>query len=260
MRAAMMTGRPKMIGGGGTKSAGLSVVRPTAAPEPRIEVIPVRAQPAGQADMTISLDDIWGYNPSGVAGITPSTPPAEAAAAVKDKLGGAAEQSGKPAPVTGLSDQALGGLFTGLGNFLGQSAQAIAATIASGNQVVIARIQAETARYIAQLQAQGRYQDAQNAQLLQTSLSNQAPYIAPPPASTWSNTGIALAVGGGVLLVGALVLLAMNMRRRKNPVISNGRRRFFAQPDVAADYLEREGYAIVGKSSSTRRRRRRRAA
>lgn len=252
MRAAttMTRYQPKMTGGGA------AATRTAAMPQTTVQVRAKRVEDAPRAAGQASLDAIWGFDPTGKAGITQSTPPAEAAGTVKDKFDQAAAQSGKPNPVGGLSDQALGNLFTGIGTVLGASAQAVAAVIASGNQIEIARINNATTRYIEELRAQGRYQEAQNAAALQTSLANNAGYIPPPPQTGWTNTEIALAATLGVVVIGGLGYALMSRRGRRNPVISNGRNRFYAQPDVAAHYLESEGYSIVGKTSSTRRRRR----
>lgn len=180
----------------------------------------------------------------------------EEASAAKDALTAAASKSGDPNPVAGLSDQALGSLFSNIGGVLGTTAAAVSAAIVSGNQVEIARIQGATQRYIADMQRQGRMQEAAAASALNTSLVNNGGYIQPPPpSSTWTSTDTALAVtaAAAVLVIGALLL---TRRTRKNPVISNGTNRFFAKTDVAAHYLDDAGYSIVGKTSSTRRRRR----
>lgn len=64
-----------------------------------------------------------------------------------------------------------------------------------------------------------------------------------------------LLIGGAVVVgLGLLAYFATRKRSRKNPVISNGDRRFFAQPDAAVKYLN-EGFSVVGKTSSSRRRR-----
>ena len=95
------------------------------------------------------------------------------------------------------------------------------------------------------------------------------------PRGHWRNAGLAagagviddvreaqekanrkLLIGGAVVVgLGLLAYFATRKRSRKNPVISNGDRRFFAQPDAAVKYLN-DGFSVVGKTSSSRRRRR----
>lgn len=70
-------------------------------------------------------------------------------------------------------------------------------------------------------------------------------------SATTTNFSVGFVVGA----LGVLLVTSMLKGKRKNPVISNGTRRFYAQPDAAVKYLE-EGFSVVGKTSSGRRRRR----
>jgi len=159
-------------------------------------------------------------------------------------------------PMGGMSDRTMGQLFTGIGTLIGGTITGVVDAIRSGNQVEIARINAATAQYIADARARGNMEQAAAAQRLQAATSREnVQYIREPPAQTGMSTGTMVALGVGAVLVVGLGALLVMKRKRKNPVISNGDRRFFAQPDVAVKYLN-DGFSVVGKTSSSRRRRR----
>lgn len=170
---------------------------------------------------------------------------------------GAFDQIPGQSPMQGMSDRTMGQLFTGIGTIIGGTITGVVDAIRSGNQVRIAEINAATAQYIADARARGNMEQAAAAQRLQAATSREnIQYIRePPPPATGMSTGTMVALGVGAVLVVGLGALFVLKRKRKNPVISDGSRRFFAQPDVAVKYLN-DGFSVVGKTSSSRRRRR----
>jgi hypothetical protein len=120
--------------------------------------------------------------------------------------------------------------FALIGNTLGTTASTVQSIVNSNNEVEKARIAAATQQAIAELTAQTqRATSVQEAQRYQAQLEALRLVQAQVQANSMTPTMRLALIGGGVLLVGVVAVVALR-RPRSNPVRGRGRRRRFVKP------------------------------
>lgn len=133
-----------------------------------------------------------------------------------------AEQLQRAAQRQGLTDAQFTSLMTNIGGAIGTTADAIVRAVLSGNQVEIARINADTQQYIANIAAQQQRattaaeqerlrRDAEGAMAVQRMLADMR------PAEEQQKTMRYALIVGGLFVTAVAVALILKPQPRKNP-------------------------------------------
>lgn len=181
------------------------------------------ARPAGQAsDMTFTVEEVDPSFASTLEGILGAGTSAANSVTTDPAARQRAKQLQQSARREGLSDAQFTSLMTNIGGAIGTTADAIVRAVLSGNQVEIARINADTQQYIANIAAQQQRattaaeqerlrRDAEGAMAVQRMLADMR------PAEEQQKTMRYALIVGGLFVTAVAVALILKPQPRKNP-------------------------------------------